>query len=325
MKAAIQTRYGAPDVLQLAELQKPSPREDEVLVKVHATTVSVVDCTFRKGDSYMARMFTGLLRPKFPIQGGDFAGEIEAVGKGVTRFQVGDKVFGATKEGFGAYTEYICLSEDASIVLKPKNLTYEEAAAIPYGALTALPFLRDEAQLEAGQKILINGASGSVGIMAVQLAKYYGAEVTGVCSSANVSFVREHGADKVVDYTKEDFTKSGELYDVIFDSPGKSSFGRSQRSLKKGGIYLTAVLSLGILFRILWTSLFGSKRAKIAFTGLREQEDKIKDLHFLRDLAEQEIIKPSIDKQFSLEQISSAHRYVDTGRKQGNVVIQVAA
>jgi NADPH:quinone reductase-like Zn-dependent oxidoreductase len=322
MKAIIYTKYGPPNVLELKEVEKPIPQDNEVLVRVYATTVTAVDSTFRKGDQFSARSFTGLIRPKNTILGGEFAGEIEAVGKDVTRFKERDQVFGTTAVGFGAHAEYVCLPEDAALAMKPVNMTYEEAAA-SNGVLTALPFLRDTGNIQSGQKVLINGASGSIGTFAVQLAKYYGAEVTGVCSSANVEMVSSLGADKVIDYTQEDFTKSGQTYDIIFDTVGKSSFSRCKSALTQNGRYLTTVITLAILLQMLWTSKIGSKKAMIAFAGLRPASEKTKDLLFLKELVEAGKIKSVIDKHYPLEQIAEAHSYVDKGHKKGNVVITV--
>ena len=320
MKAIVCKKYGPPDVLQLKEIEKPTPKDNEVLIRVYATTVTAVDCTFRKGAPFVGRFFTGLIKPKNPIQGTELAGEIEAVGKDVKLFKEGNQVFGTTSPGYGAYAEYICMPEEETLAIKPANMTYEEAAGCD-GALTALPFLRDKANIQSGQKVLINGASGSVGTAAVQLAKYFRAEVTGVCSTANLELVKSLGADKVIDYTKEDFTKTGQTYDIIFDTVGKSSFSRCKSSLKQKGIYLEAALTLAILPQMLWTSKIGSKKAMIAFTGLRPASERAKDLIFLKELMETEKIKPVIDRRYPLEQIAEAHRYVEKGHKKGNVVI----
>ena len=324
MKAIVFTEYGSPNVLQLKEVEKPTPRDNEVLIKVYATTVETTDAIFRQGKNLSARLFTGLLKPKFTRPGGEFAGEIEAVGKDVTRFKEGDRVFGTTAPNFGAHAEYICLPEDGSMALKPANMTYEEAVAFHPGALTALPNLRDAANIQRGQKVLINGASGSIGVSAIQLAKHFGAEVTAVCSTANVELVKSLGADVVIDYKKEDFTKSGQTYDIIFDTVGKSSFSRGKGVLKQGGIYLTTVITPAILPQMLWTSKFGSKKAQIVFAGLRSVSEKNEDLAFFLELVEAGALKPVIDRCYPLEQIVEAHRYVDTGRKKGNVVITVA-
>ncbi|MFS1512451.1 NAD(P)-dependent alcohol dehydrogenase [Chengkuizengella sp. SCS-71B] len=319
MKAIVYQKYGSPDVLELKEIEKPIPKDNEVLVKVYEITVSPVDCAFRKGDPFAARIFTGLTKPKATIPGGLLAGEIESVGKDVKLFNKGDQVYAATMSG--AYAEYTCVPENGALSVKPENMTYGEAAAVCDGALTALPFLRDSANIQSGQKILINGASGSIGTSAVQLAKYFGAEVTGVCSTSNLELVKSLGADQVIDYTKEDFTKTGQTYDIIFDTVGKSSFARCKNSLKQQGIYLTTVPSIAINLQMLWTSKIGNKKAKIAFTGLRPSSEKTKDLLFLKELIEAEKITSVIDRRYSLEQIAEAHRYVETGHKRGNVAI----
>ncbi len=323
MKAVVYHIYGPPEVLQFAEMEKPVPKDNEVLVKIMATTVSAVDSIFRAASSNFARMATGVFKPKNPILGNELSGVVESVGKNVKRFKTGDRVFGPSKEGYGAHAEYICLSEDSALTTMPSNMDFEEAAAVPYGALTALPFLRDTANLQRGQKILIIGASGSVGTFAVQFARHFGAEVTAVCSGANAELVRSLGADKVIDYTKTDFTKSGETYDVIFDTVGKSSFPKSKNSLKPGGIFMTTYISTAILFQMLWTSMAGSKKAKISFTGLRTDNEKAEDMQFIKELFEKKQLTTIIDRRYPLDQIVEAHRYVDQGHKKGNVVITV--
>ena len=254
--------------------------------------------------------------------GSTLAGEIEAVGKDVTLFKKGDQVFGATAD-FGTHAEYICLPEGGALALKPASITYEEAVATN-AVLTALPFLRDTGQIQSGQKVLINGASGSVGSYAVQLAKQMGADVTGVCSTEKMEFVKSLGADKVIDYKKEDFTKLGETYDIIFDAAGKSSFSRCKHSLKENGVYLSTVLSARIILDVIRTSLVGSKKAKIAFAGLRPASEQAKDLRFLTELMKAGQVKSLIDRSYPLAQTAEAHRYVDTGRKKGSIVITVA-
>lgn len=323
MKAIVYTKYGSPDVLQIKEMEKPAPKENEVLVKVHATTVTAVDSIFRKGNEFFARLATGIIKPKATILGTEFSGTIEEAGKDVKLFKKGDNVFGCTHTGHGAHSEFICLPDDGPFTVKPSNLTFEEAAAVPSGALTALPFLRDTGKIKAGQKVLINGASGSVGTFAVQLAKYFGAEVIGVCSTPNIALVKSLGADKVIDYTKVDFTKNRLTYDIIFDSVGKTSYSACRSSLKQNGVYLTTVISFRILFQMLWTSRIGNKKAMIAFTGLRPSTERAKDLIFLRELIEAGKLKTVMDKHYPLEQIAEAHQYVDEGHKKGNVVITV--
>ena len=324
MKAIVYTKYGPPDTLQLKEVEKPAPRNNEVLIRVYAATVTSEDCTFRKGDPFIARFATGLTRPKITTLGSNLAGEIEAVGKDVKQFKEGDQVFAASDAALGAHAEYICLPEEGALALKPANMTSGEAASVCGGGLTSLPFLRDTGKIQRGQKVLINGASGSVGTSAVQLAKYFGAEVTGVCSTGNLELVESLGADKVIDYTTEDFTKTGQTYEIIFDAVGKSSFSRCKGSLKQRGVYLSTVLTVAILFQMLWTSKIGCKKAMIVFTGLRPSSEKTKDLIFLKELAEAGRIKPVIDRRYPLEQTPEAHSYVEKGHKKGNVVITVA-
>jgi len=320
MKAIVYTEYGPPDVLQLKEVAKPTPNDNEVLIKVYATTVTTADGMMRRGESLVSRIILGLRKPrrKFRIPGLELAGEIEETGKDVKRFRKGEQVYGFTGFGPGAYAEYKCMSEEGSLVIKPTNMTYEEAAAVVDGASTALFFLKDKADIQSGEKVLINGASGSVGSFAVQLAKYFGAEVTGVCSTANLELVKSLGADKVIDYTKEDFTRNYEAYDIIFDTVGKSSFSRCKGSLKKNGRYVVTVMGLVPLVQTLWTRMIGSK--KVIFTMSVE---KTEALVFIKELIEAGKLIPVIDRHYPLEQIAEAHRYVENGHKKGNVVITV--
>jgi NADPH:quinone reductase-like Zn-dependent oxidoreductase len=269
MKAIVHTAYGPPDELQVKEVEKPRPRDDEVLIKIHATTVTTSDCNMRN-LTFVPKLFVlpmrmqfGLTKPKNKMLGFDLAGEVEAVGKEVTRFREGDQVFGTTEPAFGAHAEYICLPEDGVLTNKPTNMTFEEAATIPVIGNTALHFIRELGNIQPGQKVLINGASGGIGTFAVQLAKYYGAEVTGVCSTTNLEMVKSLGADQIIEYTKEDFTQRDETYDVIFDTVGKSSFSRCRSSLKENGIYLDTIPRLSTLFQMLWTSKTGSKKVKM--------------------------------------------------------------
>ena len=270
----------------------------------------------------MVRFIYGLKKPKYSILGVEFAGEIDSIGTDVTLYKKGDQVFGISPNSFGAHAEYMCLPEDKPFFLKPVNASYEEATSISDGALTALIFLRDMAKVQQGQKVLINGASGAVGAYAVQLASYFGAEVTGVCSAANVELVKSLGADKVIDYTKEDFTKGSESYDVIFDAVGKRSFSQCKGSLKERGLYLSTVPALGTMIQMLWTSKFGSKKVIFTASGLKQNKE---NLAYLKALYEAGELKSVIDRRYSLEQMAEAHKYVETGHKKGNVVITIQA
>jgi NADPH:quinone reductase-like Zn-dependent oxidoreductase len=318
MRAILCKKYGSPEVLQLNEAEKPVPKDNEVRIRIHAATVTPSDCAFRKADPVVIRFLYGLTRPRYNILGVELAGEIESVGKDVKAFKAGDQVFGISPKSFGAHAEYKCLPEDVPLAIKPANMSYEEAAGICDGALTSLIFLRDKAKIRSGQKVLINGASGSVGCYAVQLAKYFGAEVTGVCSSANIEMVNALGADKVIDYTKVDFTKSGQTYDVIFDAVGKRSYSQCKSSLALNGVYLSTVPSLSIMASMLWTSKIGSKKAVFVASGLMQNKE---NLIFLKELCEAGKLKSVIDRRYPLEQTAEAHRYVDKGHKKGNVVI----
>jgi len=319
MKAAVYRRYGSPDVVSVDEVPTPVPRGDEVLVRIHAATLGVVDSLARRGAPFYARSHFGLTRPRFAVLGSDFAGQIEAAGPAVTRLAVGDQVFGAMAPRFGAHAEYACLSEQAALALKPANVTYAEAAAL--ADTTALCFLRDKANLQPGQTLLVNGASGAVGTAAVQLARHVGATVTGVCSGANTGLVRKLGADTVIDYTEADFTRAGHTYDVIFDVAGTSSFARCRAAVNPAGTYLTTAPSLAILLQMPWTSRFGSRKAVVAFTGLRAPSEKRRDLLSISELTEASALVPVIDACYPLQRIADAYRHVDAGHKQGNVVI----
>lgn len=309
--------YGPPEVLKLQKVPIPVPGDKEVRIRIHATAVSSGDWHMRKADPFAVRLFAGLFKPRKKILGFALAGEIESTGKSVQRFQVGDQVFGTTGMHFGAYAEYVCLPEAGILALKPGNITYEEAAAIPFGGNTALYFLK-KANIQPGQKVLIYGASGAIGTAAVQLAKYFGAHVTGVCSTANVAMVQSLGADQVIDYTKTDFTQNGETYDVIFDTVGKSSFSGSLKSLKEKGCMLLAAAGPSQMIRGLWVSLSSSKKV---VSGI--MSETAEDMVFFKELIEAGHIQATIDRSYPLEQVAEAHHYVEKGHKKGNVVITV--
>ncbi|WP_342601130.1 NAD(P)-dependent alcohol dehydrogenase [Psychrobacillus sp. FSL H8-0483] len=322
MKAIVCTKYGPPNVLQLKEVEKPIPKENEILVKVKATTVTAGDIRVRSFTVPLsfwlpARIALGFRRPQKAILGMELAGEVESVGKDVKLFKKGDQVFAASQAGFGAYAEYKCLSEDGPVSIKPSNITYEEAAAIPIGARTALYYLR-KANIQSGQKVLVYGASGSVGTYAVQIAKFFGANVTGVCSTTNLELVKSLGADQVIDYTAEDFSTKGETYDVIFEAVNKSSFSACMKSLKKDGTYLNVTIPLpGI--NMLWTKLTSSKTLILSQNSPENSEA----LNFLKELVESGNLIVVIDRSYEIEEIVEAHRYVEKGHKKGNVVITV--
>jgi NADPH:quinone reductase-like Zn-dependent oxidoreductase len=315
MKAIVYTKFGPPEVLQLQEVEKPASKDNEVLIKIHVTSVVKEEPDWRRSPG-----FNGFLKPRNPILGSEFAGEIETVGANVIRFKPGDQVFGI--DMFGAYAEYMCIAEDKALAIKPANMSYEEAVSVPNGALTALPFLRDKGNIQSEKNVLIYGASGSVGTAAVQLAKYYGTKVTGVCSTTNLEMVKSLGADYVIDYTQEDFTKNGETYDIIYDTVGKLSFANCKDSLTDEGTYLTTVPTPGVMLRAIWPAKSG-KKVKFMAAGLRPASEKIKDLTFLTELIEAGKFKAVIDKYYPLEEMVEAHRYVEKGHKKGNVVITV--
>ncbi|MCS1350939.1 NAD(P)-dependent alcohol dehydrogenase [Mechercharimyces sp. CAU 1602] len=320
MKAVSIQRYGPPEVLQVTEVKKPSPQEDEVLIKVHESIVTPADCAFRKADPVIIRFFNGLWRPKNLVLGVEFAGIVEAVGTKVTQFSVGDRVFGSTAPKTGAHAEYVCIPESGVVVSLPAQVSFSESVGICDGGMTAYTFLKEECEIKPGYQVLINGASGSVGSFAVQLAKEMGTEVTGVCSTANTELVKSFGADHVIDYTSSDFTQTPSTYDIIFDAVGKSSFARCKRALKPTGVYLTTVPTLSGIMQMVWTKMVGKKKAKFAATGLKQTKEK---LQYLLQMCEQGKIRSMIDRRYSLEEVVTAHRYVETGRKKGNVILSI--
>lgn len=330
MKAVVYTEYGSPDVLKLKEVAKPIPKDNEILVQVHAASVRIGDIWVRNIKAISASQFSmsfpfwvltrlmfGVNKPKINILGAEFAGEVETVGNKVTFFRKGDPVFGYRGPAFGANAEYLCMSENGLVAIKPSNMTFAEATTVPYGALTALNLLR-KVNIQRGQKILINGASGGIGSYAVQLAKHYGAEVTGVCGTPRVAMVKALGADHVIDYTKEDFTQNGKTYDVIFDVLGKSSFSRCQNSLTENGLYLLASFKTPQLWQMLTTSVRGGKKVICALSS-----ETPADLLHIKELVEAGKITTIVDKRFPLEQTAEAHRYMEAGQRAGNVVIIV--
>ncbi len=323
MNATITTGYGSADVFTFGVAKKPIPGPNEILVKIHATSVTKAHTMMRTGYPLFGRLFMGLLKPKNPISGTDFSGEIVSVGTDVKKFNIGERVFGSTDIDGGTYAEYVKVSQDGVILPIPENLSYNQATAIIDGATTAMPFLKEHAGIKKGQKILINGASGSIGTAAVQLAKYFGAEVTGVCSTSNVDMVKSLGVDNVIDYTKDNFTKGEEKYHVIFDTVGKSSFKDSKNVLTDDGIYMSPVLGMGLMFDMLKTSRSAGKKAVFAATGLRDNEAKLEDFKLLKELLENGEIISVIDRVYHLPQVAEAHRYVEKGHKKGNVVVNV--
>jgi len=324
MKAAVCTRYGPPEVVRIREVEKPTARDGEVLVKVHATTVNRTDCGVRSAKPFVARLFYGLLRPRASILGNEFAGEVEALGGGVTSFQAGDRVFGfnagfGARGEFGAHAEYLVMPEDGSLTAMPANVTYEEAAPCTEGSTYALGLI-EQARIRSGQDVLVYGATGAIGSAAVQLLKSPGANVTAVCATPHVGLVSGLGADRVVDYTAQDFTKDDQRYDVVFDAVGKSTFRRCRRLLKPGGLYLAT--DAGPLWQnlplALVTALLGGKRVVLPASRCSQAT-----VRRVKELIESGAFKPVIDRRYSLEQIVEAHRYVETGQKVGGVVIRV--
>jgi len=323
MKAIVCTKYGPPEVLCLQEVDKPAAKADELLLKIFATTVSAADYRIRGfnvpfGFGILMRLVIGLRKPRNDILGMDYAGEVETVGSNVSCFKVGDRVFGIKGDSMGAYAEFLCVQQESTVALIPRNLSYEQAAAIPFGALTALLFLRDKGKIRSGQNIMIYGASGSVGTAAVQIAKSFNAKVTAVCSSANIELVKSLGADKVIDYSKEDFTKTSERYDIVMDTVGKTSFSCCKHMLVKKGRYLFVYGGMLQMLLMLWTSIIGRKKVIGGNTSSCAQ-----DLFFLRELIVTGKLQAVIDTLYSMEGIVDAHHYADKGHKKGNVVILI--
>ena len=323
MKAIVCRQYGSPEVLQLVEMKKPEPGPNEVLIKIHVASVTRADGMMRMGTPLFGRIFMGLMRPRFPVTGTGFAGKIEAVGGDVTLFEKGASVFGESIFGFGTNAEYVCVPEDGVLVTKPDSISHEEAAPLCDGALTSLSFLKDMGHIQRGQRVLINGASGSLGSSAVQIARHFGAEVTGVCSGDNAGMVKSLGASKVIDYTREDFTQSGESYDIIFDTLGKRSFSQCKGVLKNNGIYLCPVLGHSLLLQMLWTMRSNGKKAIFSATGLRPCSELRQLLDELRTLVAVGALSMVIDRRYSLQQTAEAHRYVEKGHKKGNVILRI--
>jgi NADPH:quinone reductase-like Zn-dependent oxidoreductase len=331
MKAIVYKEFGSPDVLHLDEIEKPSPKINEVLVRIHASPVNYGDLMARNfknismSDFHMplplllpTRLYFGWSKPKVNVLGNEFSGEVEAVGESVTRFKAGDQVMGYSGQKMGAYAEYICMPENGTLSLKPANMNFAEASAIPYGTIMATSLLK-KANIQPGSKVLINGASGGIGSTAVQLARHFGAEVTGVCATPRVQYVKSLGADRVIDYTKDDFTRNGETYDLIFDILGKSTYSRCKNSLKPNGVYLLASFKMKALLQMLWTRLTGSKK-KVICAFASEKSD---DLAFVKELIEAGKVKVVVDKSFPMELAADAHRYAESGQKQGSIIISM--
>lgn len=323
MKSIIVNAYGGPEVLEVKNIEKPSPKSNEVLIKIQATSVTAAATMMRTGKPYFGRLFTGLTKPKVKTPGTDLAGVIESVGTEVTKFKIGDKVMAATDLKCGAYSEYICLPEDEMIVQQPDNVSAEEATGIIDGACTAIAFFTDQVNIKEGDKVLINGASGSIGTAAIQLAKSFGAEVSAVCSTKNIDLVKGLGADKVLDYTKNELEKSTEQYDIIFDTVGVLSYLKTKKHLTERGIFLTPVLKMPVLLNMLFVSPFTKKKLKFAATGLRKFDLRMRDFKRVKDMLANNTLTTVIDKVFSIDEMQDAHRYVDTGHKRGNVVVKM--
>lgn len=323
MQAATFAKYGPVDVLELKIIATPNPKPNEILIRIHATTVTPVDTSFRAANPWITRLYLGLFRPKKTVLGGELSGVVTAVGKGVKRYSIGDKVFAATADGTGTHAQFICLPEDGAVAPIPSNMSLEEAATICNGGLTALPFLRDHGKIKRGDRVLIIGASGSIGTIAVQLAKHFGAHVTGVCSTANLDLVRSLGADRVIDYTVDDYTTPRDAYDIVFDTVDKGNFAAVKPILAPKGAYMVTGPSIATLSRMAWSAMFGGKRAIMAATGLRAAKDQLADMEILQEMFEAGTLRTVIDRTYPFSQIAMAHSYVEQGHKVGNVVISL--
>lgn len=318
MRSVKYEKYGDPEVLEFQEFKKPFPKDNEVLIKVYSTSVTNADCLMRKADSFVSKIFLGFRKPRKKILGSELSGKIEAIGKDVKRFKVGESVYGFTGFGLGAYSEYKCMPENGSLVSKPQNINYTESVVLVDGASTALFFLRDKGKIKQGDNVLIIGASGSIGSYAVQIAKYFEATVTGVCSTHNIEFVKSIGADTIIDYKQEDFTKGEKTYDIIFDTAAKSSFSKCKRLLNPKGKYLVTMIKLKPLFQTLWTKLFSSKKVIFAMSI-----NKTHSLEFIKELVEKERLKPIIDKIFPFDKMIDAHKYAENKHNAGNVAVSL--
>ncbi len=322
MKAILTTGYGSPEVFRVDNVAKPTAKPNEILVRVHASSVTKADTMMRTGKPYIGRLMLGITKPKNPIWGTGFAGVVEAVGLGITRFKVGDKVFGENIGTFGTYAEYVAVAEDGIVAHLPQNLPYEEAAGMGDGGITSLNFLSNLGNVKSGDKVLINGASGALGTAAVQIAKHFDAEVTGVCSTKNVSLVWELGADHVIDYTQEDFTENKNSYDLIYDTVGMRSFADCRGALTENGIYASPVLGMPLLRDVMITSVFGTKKAKFSATGTLPPREIKRLLSLLIDIVEAGHFKGIVDRAYPLDKVVDAHKYIDKGHKIGNVVLR---
>lgn len=320
MNAITASKYGDADVLKLTTIKRPSPGENEVLVRNHAANVTAADIMMRNGKPKIGRLYLGLTKPKRAVPGFDFAGEIVGTGHGVTTFTIGDKVFGGTTT-LGCYAEFVCVNVNDVITIIPENTSYQEAAPVASSAITVLNFLKGLANIKPGDRVLINGASGSLGTYAVQYAKYLGAEVTGVCSASNIELVKSLGADYVIDYTRTNFTQNGRRYEVIFDTVGKQSFSKCRKVLSPNGIYLSSVIGMPLLFRSLWQSIFGKQKAKFSATGALPAKKRLAYLEEIAAIMANGQLKSVIDRTYPLQELPDAHRYVENGHKKGNVVI----